>query len=441
MVALSSLNPFTLPETKEINPVSTKFRYSQNLSRQLATLFGLTRLLNSPRRLEQQLSLILKETNQILDAETTVLYLLNEKQRELWQYRLNSGEVRQLQQPLGQGIAEYVLRTGKVITLADAYQDPQIRREIARLDSTPVQSFLIVPVAGKCGKLIGCIQVVNKRSGAFDSKDTQYLMIIADLLALAIRNTLAAAQAEEGRRLETEMRQAAEIQRRFLPAQAPKVPQYEIFTFYQASKYLGGDYYDFFPFANSFSWVVADVSGKGAPAALLGANLHACLHAFAERADSGKEIVQKVNRQFHACTASDKYATFFWGNIDYQQHRFKYINAGHTPPLLVKREGAVQRLKPGGLPIGIVEAFEFEETETSIEPGDSLLIFSDGITDALSPENERFGKRCLHKMARQYGHLPPAELGKAILDQLGRFVGASDYPDDLTLLILRRNAA
>lgn len=440
MVSLVSLNPFTLAEKKELDPISAKFRYSQNLSRQLATLFGLTRLLNSPRGLEQQLSLILKETNQILEAETTVLYLLNEKPRQIWQYRLNGGEVKPLQQPAGQGIAEYVLRTGKIITLEDAYQDPHIRSEVARLDSSPLQSLLIVPIAGNCGKLIGCIQVLNKRGGAFDSRDTRYLMIIADLVALAIRNSLTAARAEECRHLESEMRQAAEIQRRFLPAEAPKVPHYEIFTFYQASRYLGGDYYHFFPFSNSFSWVVADVSGKGAPAALLGANLHACLHAFADRADCGKDLVQKVNRHFHACTTSDKYATFFWGNIDYQQHRFKYINAGHTPPLLIKRDGAVQRLKPGGLPIGIVESFEFEETETGIEPGDSLLVFSDGITDALSPENERFGKHCLPRLARQYGYLPPAELGKVILDQLGSFVGASKYPDDITLLILRRKA-
>lgn len=439
MVSLAALNPFTLPEKKEFDSIPEKFRYSQNLSRQLATLFCLTRTLNSPRRLEQQLILILKETRQIMDAEAVVLYLLNEKRRELWQYRLNGGEVKQLQEPLGQGIADYVLRTGKVITLADAYQDPHIRREIARLDSTPVHSFLAVPIASKCGKLIGCIQVVNKCSGAFDSKDTQYLMIIADLVALAIRNTLRAVQAEECRRLETEMSQAAEIQRRFLPAETPRVPQYEIFAFYQACDYLGGDYYDFFPFANSFSCVLADVSGKGMPAALLSANLHACLHAFADQADSGKDIVQKVNRQFHSCTAADKYATFFWGNIDYHQHRFKYINAGHTPPLLVKQEGSIQRLKPGGLPIGIVETFEFEEAEIGIAPGDSLLIFSDGITEAVSPENERFGKRCLHKMVRQHCHLPPAELGRVILDQLGMFVGSSDYPDDITLLILRRN--
>ncbi len=419
--------------------LATKFSQTHQLSRHVATLLSVTRLLNSSHRLEQQLSLILAETGRSLDAEHTVLYLYNESRQELCSYYLWEGELRQVQQPLGSGIAEYVLKSGKVVNVADAYNDPRFTTGMALIENQPIRSFLIVPISNRAGKISGCLQVINKRMGGFDQKDTQCLMIMGDLIAVAIQGALNGESARECRRLEKEIKRAVDIQRQLLPERVPQLPGYEIFAFNQPSQYVGGDYYDFFPFPRTMAFVLADVSGKGVPAALLTANLHASLHAFANEIDSCKEVVRRINNHFYLYTASDMFATFFWGNLNHHTHRFKYVNAGHIPPMLVKKDGSIQKLKSGGLPIGIMDSFEYEESEIKLSKGDTLLIFSDGITELMNAAKEQFGKRQLLEIVTQNYHRSPRELGKILLNQVRHFVGSPVYPDDMTLLILKRN--
>lgn len=413
--------------------------HSQQLSRQISTIYGLTRLLNSRQKLDEQLTMILNETNRILDADFSVFYLLNDRRKEIWPHFLWEGKLMQLRQPLGNSIAEYVLEHGKTVNVADAYNDPRYRTEIAKLGQVPIRSFLIVPITNRSGKISGCLQVINKRQGAFDQKDTQCLMVIADLIALAIQGNLMNGKADECRRLESEISRAVDIQRQLLPAKVPQLPGYEMFAFNQPSTFVGGDYYDFFPFPRTMSFVMADVSGKGVPAALLTANLHASLHAYASEINTCKEIVRKINNHFYLYTASDMFATFFWANLNHQTHRFKYVNAGHIPPIIIKKDGSMSKLKSGGLPIGIVDEFEYEQSEVKLSRGDTMLLFTDGITEVTNQRNEQFGKNRLREVIQQNSHLPPKELGKMLLNQVRMFSRSANYPDDMTLIILKRN--
>ncbi|MCB0290709.1 MAG: SpoIIE family protein phosphatase [Calditrichaeota bacterium] len=427
------------PYQNDRDMLAARVHHSQHLTRQMATVLGLTKVLNSRHKLEQQLTVILNETNRILDADFSVFYLLNERRKELWPHFLWDGRLRQIRQPVGNSIADYVIEHGKVVNVADAYNHPQYQTQIAKLGQVPIRSFLIVPICNRSGKISGCLQVINKQRGPFDQKDTQCLMIIADLIAIAIQNNLLWNQAEECKRLESEITRAVDIQRQLLPGKLPQLPGYEMFAFNQPSKYVGGDYYDFFPFPRTMSMVLADVSGKGVPAALLTANLHASLHAHASEINSCKEIVKKINNHFYLYTASDMFATFFWANLNHDTHRFKYVNAGHIPPLLVKKDGTVSKLKSGGLPIGIVDSFEYEQSELKLSRGDTLLLFTDGITEIVNQNNEQFGKRRLSEIVQRHYHLPPRELGKMLINQVRLFAKSPNYPDDMTLMIIKRN--
>ncbi|GEM_PF-2672464 len=430
--------PVSMPD--DTDRYMAKFYYTQQLSRQLAAVLSLTRLLNSTHQLEKQLILILKEIKRVLEVEYTVFYLLNDQRDEIHTYFVWGEYIKQIRQPLKDGFVEYVIQTGKVVNVNEPYDHPLLKenKEIVKFGQVVAKSFLMVPICNREGNPNGCLQVVNKKFGEFDQKDTTYLSIMADFISLAVQNALKESEVTENHRLEEEINRAVEIQRQLLPKKVPQLPGYSTFAFNQPSKYVGGDYYDFFPFPRTMSFVIADVSGKGIPAALLSANLHASLHAYANEIDSCKEVVKKVNNHFYLYTSEDMFATFFWGNLNYHTHRFKYVNAGHIPPILIKEDGTIRKLKSGGLPIGIMDSFEFEEAEIKFSPGDTLVMFSDGLIESRNKENELFGNRQLMGILKKNAHLPPKKLGALLLNELRQFLDSDNFSDDMTLMIIKR---
>lgn len=412
----------------------------QNIPQQLATLVGLTHILNSSHEIEQQLSLLVAEIARVLEARYAIFHLYHEERNEIWSHYLWEGELKQVQRPFGRGIAEYVIQHAKIVNVADVQQDVQLRLEIARLGHQSAESCLLVPILNRNGKPSGCIQVINKRNGHFDQQDTQYLMVMADLISIAIHSALCWKEAREGKRLAREIRNAVDIQRRLLPAKVPQIPGYEMFAFNQPSKYVGGDYYDFFNRDHSVGLVLADVSGKGLPAAMLTANLQASLHAHAPCIESCKDMVGKINEHFYRYTTSDMFATFFCANLDPFRHHLRYVNAGHIPPLLVRPDGTVDKLRSGGLPIGILKDFAFEEAALTLNAGESVVVFSDGITEVPNSQSEQFGKNKLMEIVRRNSELPARALGKAILNHVRHFSGQTTFADDMTLMVLKRAA-
>ncbi|HQU72447.1 MAG TPA: SpoIIE family protein phosphatase [Calditrichia bacterium] len=439
MISLKPYRPPVKPAPPGNAQLNLKTNHALANPANVSQLLAITRLLNSSHRLEQQLGFIIKEVSRILDVEHTIFHLHNERRKELWSHFVWQKNLKQIKQNFGDGMVEQIILSGKVVNVPDVRREPRYRRSFQRFGATTIRSVLLVPIKNRSGKPTGCLQVINKREGMFDNKDTDALMIMADLIALAIQNSLNSEEALEARRLEAEISRAVDIQRQLLPNRVPRIPGYKMFAFNQPSKYVGGDYYDFFPFPRTLSFVLADVSGKGVPAALLTANLHASLHAIANEINTCKDVVRKINSHFHLYTASDMFATFFWANLNHHSHQFRYVNAGHVPPILIKRNGQVSKLRSGGLPIGIVDSFDHEEKEISLQAGDTLLIFSDGISEVMNKNGEMFGKEEMVALVKQHNRLSPQELGKVLLQRLRTFTGKSGYPDDMTLMILKRD--
>jgi len=413
---------------------------SQYYTKQIAAILTMTRLLSSTSQLKEQIILLVREINKMLRAENTLFYVLKEEKQEIWSRFVLNGELKQLQMPLTKGVAEYVLRNRKIINVHDMDSMPKLKMEVRKVGDTPIRNFLFVPITNKENRVIGGIQVINKHQGHFNHDDIRYLMITSNLIPFMIQKNEQQGDIHLAKKLEKDLERAARIQRQLLPKREPQIPGYDIFAYNEPSESIGGDYFDFFPFSRSLSLVVSDVSGKGISAALLTANLHAFLHAFINERDSGREIVQKLNNHLYLYTEPEMYATFFWGNLNFEEHKFKFVNAGHLPPIVLKKDGSVKALKAGGVPVGILDSYAHKEAEVHLEQGDIMVIFSDGISDTMNNNEELFGRKRIIDTVRRNAHLSSEKIGNMILKEMNGFTDSTKYCDDKTIVILKREA-
>ncbi len=276
-------------------------------------------------------------------------------------------------------------KTGQSINIADAYKDPRFNPAVDKKSGYRTTSILCVPVLDKMKKVIAVLQILNKKSGVFTRKDQHFASVFADYISLAIQNARLYQEALERKKLESEIEVAGEIQKMLIPSALPNLDNYEFFAYHRPSKSIGGDYYDFFLKSNSLSIILADVAGKGIPAALLMANMQATVHTIIQKYQSNKEIVSIINNHLYSVTTPDKYATLVWGNVNLIDHTFAYIIAGHIPPILFskKNKGIHSiELTRACLPVGMIPDVEFVEGQLQFLPDDVLLVCSDGITEA-----------------------------------------------------------
>jgi sigma-B regulation protein RsbU (phosphoserine phosphatase) len=200
---------------------------------------------------------------------------------------------------------------------------------------------------------------------------------------------------------------------------------------------VGGDYYDFFALSKGrWAVAIADVSGKGTPASILMASVHASLRALAGSARPSA-MIERLNRFLFESTQDNKYATLFYGELDLENRDFVYVNAGHVPPYLQRAAGPSDRLTAGGPVLGLIEDVAFEEGLVTLCPGDLLAMVTDGATEALSPDDVEFGDDRLAQVVHACGHESAALALRRILEAARSWAGPAGCSDDLTALVLR----
>jgi phosphoserine phosphatase RsbU/P len=204
---------------------------------------------------------------------------------------------------------------------------------------------------------------------------------------------------------------------------------------------VGGDYFDYIQNDDgTLAICIGDVSGKGLPASLLMANLQASLRGQSGANRSPAECLSRVNRLLHDSTSAEKFATVFYGILDPQTHRFRFCNGGHETPLVFRAGGGCMELSAGGPALGILDSFRFEEGEVELAPGDLLVMYSDGITEAMSPLHELFGRERLGELLRSVQELPARELAAKVVETVRRHENGAPQSDDITLVVVRRVA-
>ncbi len=307
-----------------------------------------------------------------------------------------------------------------------------------------INSVLSAPLMVR-SKLTGILTVYNKTSGSdghFTESDQRLLSIIAAQSAQVVETARLYEEEEAYRFMRRELDLASEIQKKMLPAQAPQIDRFAVAGTNVTAREVGGDYFDYIRM-DDHRWALClgDISGKGLPASLLMSNLQAILRGQVLHLLRPGEILKMANRQLFQSTGAEKFATLFIAVLDTEANTLHYSSAGHEYPFIFKNNGNYERLSTGGLPLGIMNEQEYEEEIINISVGDTLFIFSDGVTDSINPEEEMMGE---HQLIEQLkGELEknsqPEDLIKSILDACLTHSGKEKLFDDITAMALRRN--
>ncbi|MBL7817725.1 MAG: serine/threonine-protein phosphatase [Saprospiraceae bacterium] len=277
--------------------------------------------------------------------------------------------------------------------------------------------------------------------GGYDASDfskVQLITTITNITAVAIENKRLFKRQIEQERFNHEMTLAGEMQRALVPDKLPKNGMFEVSAIYKPHFGVGGDYFDCFSYSpDRYLFIVADIAGKGLAAALLMANFQANLHAIVRRATTPEEFIRQLNKAVWRVTKSERYITAFIADIDTQTRQFRYINAGHMPPILINK-GKTQLLEKGCTILGFFESLPtLELGEMTIDDEALLLIFTDGITDVRNPIGADFNENLVVDFMEDNKDLTVRRFNEKLMERLTDFKGSEEYPDDITVLTTR----
>jgi serine phosphatase RsbU (regulator of sigma subunit) len=306
-----------------------------------------------------------------------------------------------------------------------------------------IRSVMCAPLVTQDGKAFGVIQLdTQDRSKKFTQEDLELLMGVADQASAALENAKLHEDLLARERYERDLHLAREVQQGFLPRRSPEVPGYEFFPYYESAQEVGGDYYDFIQLGpQRLAIMLGDVAGKGVPAALLMAKVSAdarfCMLTEVEPAAG----ITKLNTLVQQAGMADRFVTLVAAVLDYAKHSVTLVNAGHPSPLLygkaAKTLGEATPRDIVGLPIGVVDGFEYSSCQVQLQPGDSLLIFSDGVTDAMDVNSVQFQIKGIYA-AVQGRDFSPRGLGDRIVKEVKIHAAGQSQHDDITLVCFGR---
>lgn len=292
------------------------------------------------------------------------------------------------------------------------------------------------------GEAINMVLLMRREPAAFARDEFPELVWMSNLFGRATSSLVVSEQLREAyRTIDDELKSVAEIQRSLLPAELPKVPNLDIATHYQTSQRAGGDYYDFFNLADGkLGVLIADVSGHGTPAAVVMAITHVIAHMLPAQNCCPGRMLTEINRHLteRYTAGSADFVTAFYGVYDPPQRSFTYACAGHNPPRIKNcRSGAMSSLDAvSDIPLGIMPDVSYEAATSTAEPGDQVIFYTDGITEAASPEGELFGVERLDQVLENC-HLTAQGLIQAVLDAVADFTHNAPPGDDRTILVAR----
>ncbi|MEN3331050.1 MAG: phosphoserine phosphatase RsbU/P [Blastocatellia bacterium] len=341
---------------------------------------------------------------------------------------------------ISRSITSKVIGEGASVLTSDAMHDPRFQAQQSVVLSQ-IRSVMAVPLASG-EEIFGMIYVDNPFHNRFREEDLKVLTTIASVASIKIEHERLLEERLEKRRMEEELKVASEIQMRLQPVAPPKIDGWDMTGVSFPCREIGGDYYDFIQCKNDpcLTIAVGDVSGKGTGAALLMSSLHAAVRAQAQTRRSISEVMGEINEYIFENSPSNKFLTLFYGTINPQTGELKYSNGGHNPPMLMRTTGEVLLLDKGGLPIGMMKGMPYQEASVSFNLGDVLVIYSDGITESVNEKDEEFQEERLIEVVRHNLNRSASGIRDRIDEALSRFVGTMAPVDDMTLMIIKRNA-
>jgi sigma-B regulation protein RsbU (phosphoserine phosphatase) len=412
-----------------------------NLIADLRTLLDVSRRLGATTELNPLLQQIMAAANAVLGCERTTVFLYDARKHELYsQLPTEAGYIRF---SADKGIAGESLRTGSIISVADAYTDDRFNRDIDRRTGFRTRNLLTFPLRNHEDAIVGVLQVLNKRDGHFTERDEELALTLSSLAGVAVQRQLLINEFAEKQKLERDLALAREIQQSTLPQQLPAVPGYDIAGFNQPADATGGDSYDCVPLTGGrVALMIADATGHGIGPALVISQYRAMIQALLAMGEDIVAIMQRINALLERDVPEGMFVTGFLGVLDPQAGVIEYVSAGHGPLLHHRRAGdtCVER-HATTVPLAILSPLECGGCERiELAPGDTFLLVTDGFFEWMNAGGEQFGTQRVFEVVRRHPDCSAGELIHHIQDALGSFASGTRQHDDLTALVVRRKA-
>jgi phosphoserine phosphatase RsbU/P len=321
--------------------------------------------------------------------------------------------------------------------IVQSIKSPKAKKIKAHLNDLGIRVLIPLQLHTETKGVIGVGDRMRKEP--YTQTDIEFLSSLGNLAIISIENARLFREAIEKQKMEDELLIAREIQKGLLPSTLPDLAGFACSATNISSKQVGGDYYDIIPISGTkYVIAIGDVSGKGTPASLLMANLQATIRALVPLNLPLSELTKRVNDLICDSTGADRFITFFWGIIDTAARTFNYVNAGHNPPYIFRAGGQMDRLDKGGIILGVMKAFvPYEEGVVEFGKNDVLLLFTDGVSEAMSKESEEYGEERLEKISKESLSLPPDAILSNIVNSVKEHSKDTTQSDDITMIVIK----
>ncbi len=418
------------------------------------SLFQINEVLSSTLDYDEVLRLVLQEMRALSGAEIASIFLINKKEQVLEFAATTDAQaelLKNIRVPLGKGISGYVAQTGEYVNQSDIKTDARYYKEVDVTRGGETKSYLCVPLKLR-GEIKGTVQLMNKAGGKpFTDADVRLMLNFSSQAAMAIETSLLHRDALSKKAFERDVHLAADIQRQSLPHAMPQIEGYSIHGHTEPAQDVGGDYFQFINHVDrtgntKIDLIVADVAGKGIPASLIVSNFHAALQLLSPLYDTLGELAFQLNNFMRQNLITGTFVTAFIARLDAASGRMHYVSCGHNPPYIfrnVDNKITAELLQQSGTAFGLRFDMEYRVHRLDLKPGETVLIYSDGITEAMDPENVQYEtdrmNACVEKvLARTSGKNSAEQVVNDLRADVDKFRRGAEVNDDLTVVCLQR---
>lgn len=352
--------------------------------------------------------------------------------------RINNPRLKNQKILVSQSIINLAVNQNSSILTSDAQDDTRFKAEVSIINLN-IHSAMCVPLWNN-KEIIGVIYADRiYKLEQFTEEDLRLMTLLANLAAIKIENAKLVELGIEKEKMEKELSLASQIQRDFLPKENPKSKGFEIAGANVPCYQVGGDYYDFIDIdPERIGITIADVSGKGVSASLLMASLRAALQSEVHSEYDIERMVKKLNDFVHRSSSTNKFITFFFSELNKKTSELKYINAGHNPPLIMDLKGNVRRLESSGFCLGMFPNIDYKLEKLNLNVGDTVLLFTDGITESRNKDNEEFEEKRMIQLMNKHSKIGAEDLIEKINQELEEFTVGTEPSDDQTIVVIKR---
>jgi sigma-B regulation protein RsbU (phosphoserine phosphatase) len=412
----------------------------------LRMLLDITKTISRSLDLDEVLNLVMDTLDSVIPYDAAGIYLVRRSQptpelevgldepvfhtQAVRGYDIDA--LQELGLKMGEGLIGHVAVSGKPFISPDVRKEPRYINARAH-----TRSEMVAPIISN-NEVIGVFDLESDELNAYSKDDLEVLGLLASQVAIIIEKVMLHDQLIEKQRLETQLEVARQVQLELLPARDPELEGFDISAYNFPTEEVSGDYYDWVRiYDDQIGIVIADVSGKGVPAALLMAFLRASLRAATHIGYAPHISMSKVNYLLWESIERNQFVTAFYGILDAANRTIAYCNAGHNPPFLMEANGAVHFEERGGVPLGMFRDTRYYEYFATIEPGQLLVLYTDGATEAMNRDREEYGRDRLVEAVRKCRHLSSREMIDFVHRDMLNWTDGLGATDDVTFFILK----